>query len=91
MDSKNTSKFFKRVGSIHCFENNEASRGGSSYEALTEEEYEAVSLINLKLFWWLQKTFFGEIIIDVHVLSDVLEAIFWYILLGEAAAVVFIL
>ncbi|KAF9626746.1 hypothetical protein IFM89_038964 [Coptis chinensis] len=43
-DAKNTSKFFKRVGSTHCFENNEASTGGSSYQALTEEEYEAREL-----------------------------------------------
>lgn len=43
-DSKNASKFFKRVGSVHCFENNDASIGGSSYQALTEEEYEAREL-----------------------------------------------
>ncbi|KAL5724673.1 dual-specificity kinase [Ranunculus cassubicifolius] len=43
-DSKNTSKFFKRVGNIHFFENNEATAGASSYEALTEEEYEAREL-----------------------------------------------
>ncbi|PIA57423.1 hypothetical protein AQUCO_00600268v1 [Aquilegia coerulea] len=43
-DSKNTSKFFKRVGSVHCFENKDASIGGSSYQALNEEEYEAREL-----------------------------------------------
>lgn len=43
--AKNTDKFFKRIGSIHHFEDDEPFNGGrSSYKLLTEEEYEAVSL-----------------------------------------------
>ncbi|XVF42801.1 hypothetical protein PTKIN_Ptkin01aG0394300 [Pterospermum kingtungense] len=44
-EAKNTSKFFKCIGSIHNIENVEASIGGrSAYQALTEEEYEAREL-----------------------------------------------
>ncbi|KAM7273808.1 hypothetical protein ACFE04_028472 [Oxalis oulophora] len=44
-EAKNTSKFFKCVGSIHNFENSEVSVGGrSAYQALTVEEYEAREL-----------------------------------------------
>ncbi|KAK8473922.1 hypothetical protein V6N13_042546 [Hibiscus sabdariffa] len=44
-DAKNTSKFFKCIGSIHNIENGENSSGGrSAYQALTEEEYEAREL-----------------------------------------------
>lgn len=43
-EAKNTSKFFKCVGSVHNIENGEVSMGGrSAYQALTEIEYEAVS------------------------------------------------
>ncbi|KAF8380839.1 hypothetical protein HHK36_028334 [Tetracentron sinense] len=44
-EAKNTSKFFKRVGSVHHVGNSEASMGArSAYQALTEEEYEAREL-----------------------------------------------
>ncbi|XVF56667.1 hypothetical protein PTKIN_Ptkin06aG0138700 [Pterospermum kingtungense] len=44
-EAKNTSKFFKCIGSIHNIENGEASIGGrSAYQALSEEEYEAREL-----------------------------------------------
>ncbi|TYH45480.1 hypothetical protein ES332_D11G268000v1 [Gossypium tomentosum] len=44
-EAKNTSKFFKCIGSIHNMENGEISSGGrSAYQALTEEEYEAREL-----------------------------------------------
>ncbi|XVE81529.1 hypothetical protein DITRI_Ditri15bG0071800 [Diplodiscus trichospermus] len=44
-EAKNTSKFFKCVGSIHNIEDGEVSVGGrSAYQALTEEEYEAREL-----------------------------------------------
>ncbi|XP_038996719.1 dual specificity protein kinase YAK1 homolog isoform X3 [Hibiscus syriacus] len=42
-EAKNTSKFFKCVGSIHNIENGEVG-GRSAYQALTEEEYEARKL-----------------------------------------------
>ncbi|GMI85441.1 yeast YAK1-related gene 1 [Hibiscus trionum] len=42
-EAKNTSKFFKCVGSIHNIENVEVG-GRSAYQALTEEEYEAREL-----------------------------------------------
>ncbi|KAE8733689.1 Serine/threonine-protein kinase ppk15 [Hibiscus syriacus] len=42
-EAKNTSKFFKCVGSIHNIENGEVG-GRSAYQALTEEEYEAREL-----------------------------------------------
>lgn len=44
-EAKNTSKFFKCVGSAHNSDNSEASDGPSVksiYEALSEGEYEAV-------------------------------------------------
>ncbi|XP_041014070.1 dual specificity protein kinase YAK1 homolog [Juglans microcarpa x Juglans regia] len=41
-EAKNTSKFFKRIGSVHNIENGEVSTNGrSAYKVLTEEEYEA--------------------------------------------------
>ncbi|XWS64989.1 hypothetical protein CRYUN_Cryun05aG0052400 [Craigia yunnanensis] len=44
-EAKNTSKFFKCIGSIHNIDNGEVSIGGrSAYQALTEEEYEAREL-----------------------------------------------
>ncbi|OMO87272.1 hypothetical protein CCACVL1_09156 [Corchorus capsularis] len=44
-EAKNTSKFFKCIGSIHNVENGELSIGSrSTYQALTEEEYEAREL-----------------------------------------------
>ncbi|KAF8376942.1 hypothetical protein HHK36_030313 [Tetracentron sinense] len=44
-EAKNTSKFFKRIGSVHLVENTETSMGGrSAYQALTEEEYAAREL-----------------------------------------------
>ncbi|KAE8734599.1 Serine/threonine-protein kinase ppk15 [Hibiscus syriacus] len=44
-EAKNTSKFFKCIGSIHNIENSEVSSGGrSAYQALTEEDYEAREL-----------------------------------------------
>lgn len=44
-EAKNTSKFFKCIRSFHHVENAEVSMGGrSAYQALTEEEYEAVSV-----------------------------------------------
>lgn len=44
-EAKNTSKFFKCIGSVHNIENGEVSVGGrSAYQALSEEEYEAVSV-----------------------------------------------
>ncbi|XWS57991.1 hypothetical protein CRYUN_Cryun09bG0220800 [Craigia yunnanensis] len=44
-EAKNTSKFFKCIGSIHNMENGEVSIvGRSAYQALTEEEYEAREL-----------------------------------------------
>ncbi|XP_022718647.1 dual specificity protein kinase YAK1-like isoform X1 [Durio zibethinus] len=44
-EAKNTSKFFKCIGSIHNIESGEVSIGSrSAYQALTEEEYEAREL-----------------------------------------------
>ena len=44
-EAKNTSKFFKCIGSFHHLENGDVSMGGrSSYLALSEEEYETVSV-----------------------------------------------
>ncbi|KAH9771261.1 Dual specificity protein kinase YAK1-like [Citrus sinensis] len=44
-EAKNTSKFFKCIGSVHNIENGEVSIGGrSAYQALTEIEYEAREL-----------------------------------------------
>lgn len=44
-EAKNTSKFFKCIGSFHHIENADISVGGrSAYLALSEEEYEAVSV-----------------------------------------------
>ncbi|GKV07459.1 hypothetical protein SLEP1_g19236 [Rubroshorea leprosula] len=44
-EAKNTSKFFKCVGSVQNIENGDFSVGGrNSYQALTEEEYEAREL-----------------------------------------------
>jgi dual specificity protein kinase YAK1 len=44
-EAKNTSKFFKCIGSVHNIEHGEVSTNGRSpYQALTEEEYEAVSV-----------------------------------------------
>ncbi|XP_038978107.1 dual specificity protein kinase YAK1 homolog isoform X1 [Phoenix dactylifera] len=41
-DAKNTSKFFKHIGSIYRLEDDEAHNGvTSAYRVLTEEEYEA--------------------------------------------------
>ncbi|XP_042382473.1 dual specificity protein kinase YAK1 homolog isoform X1 [Zingiber officinale] len=41
-DAKNTSKFFKHVGSIHSSEHDGTSKGGiSAYRILTVEEYES--------------------------------------------------
>ncbi|XP_077244716.1 dual specificity protein kinase YAK1 homolog isoform X2 [Tasmannia lanceolata] len=41
-NATNTNKFFKRVGSIHHFEDDEACNGGrSAYQVLTEEEFES--------------------------------------------------
>ncbi|XVF06800.1 hypothetical protein REPUB_Repub06bG0081800 [Reevesia pubescens] len=44
-EAKNTSKFFKCIGSIHNIQNGEVPIGGRiAYQALTEEEYEAREL-----------------------------------------------
>ncbi|PON77601.1 Serine/threonine protein kinase [Parasponia andersonii] len=44
-EAKNTSKFFKCIGSIHSIENGEVSASSrSAYQALTEEEYESREL-----------------------------------------------
>lgn len=44
-EAKNTSKFFKCIGSVHNIETGEVSMGGrSAYQALTEIEYEAREL-----------------------------------------------
>ncbi|KAI5419049.1 dual specificity protein kinase YAK1 homolog [Lathyrus oleraceus] len=43
-DAKNTSKFFKCIGSLQNIEISEGSKNGSVYQALTEEEYEARDL-----------------------------------------------
>lgn len=44
-ESKNTSKYFKCIGSVHLVEPGEVFMGGSSaFQALTEEEYEAREL-----------------------------------------------
>ncbi|KAI4295237.1 hypothetical protein L6164_035304 [Bauhinia variegata] len=44
-DAKNTSKFFKCIGSVQNIESNEVSTNGrSAYQALTEEEYESREL-----------------------------------------------
>lgn len=44
-EAKNTSKFFKRIGSGHNFENDEICMGErSGYQPLTAEEYEARTL-----------------------------------------------
>ncbi|KAI3762331.1 hypothetical protein L1987_52758 [Smallanthus sonchifolius] len=40
-EAKNTSKFFKRVGSVNHEDGSQASYGRSIYQALSEEEYEA--------------------------------------------------
>lgn len=47
-EAKNTSKFFKCVGSVNSEENGQVhiSRQ-SAYQALTEEEYEAVSALDI--------------------------------------------
>ncbi|KAK8690067.1 hypothetical protein V6N13_088770 [Hibiscus sabdariffa] len=56
-EAKNTSKFFKCIGSIHNIENGEISDGGrSAYQALTEEEYEARELKKLVI----GKEYFGH-------------------------------
>ncbi|KAL6008621.1 hypothetical protein ACLOJK_034135 [Asimina triloba] len=40
--AKNTNKFFKRIASIHHFEDDETCHGGrSAYQVLTKEEYES--------------------------------------------------
>lgn len=44
-DAKNTSKFFKCIGSLQNIANSEGSKNGNAYQTLTEEEYEAVSFI----------------------------------------------
>lgn len=47
-EAKNTSKFFKCIGSAHYVDDGEISTAGrSAYQALTEEEYEAVSIFCL--------------------------------------------
>ncbi|WJX93360.1 dual specificity protein kinase yak1 [Trifolium repens] len=43
-DAKNTSKFFKCIGSLQNIEISEGSKNGRVYQALTEEEYEARDL-----------------------------------------------
>ncbi|RVW19601.1 Dual specificity protein kinase YAK1-like [Vitis vinifera] len=44
-EAKNTSKFFKCIGSFHHVENGDVSMGGrSAYLALSEEDYEAREL-----------------------------------------------
>ncbi|CAN6461442.1 unnamed protein product [Victoria cruziana] len=44
-DAKNANKFFKHVGSIHCLDADETSKGNqSAYQFLTEEEYESREL-----------------------------------------------
>ncbi|XP_057969956.1 dual specificity protein kinase YAK1 homolog isoform X2 [Malania oleifera] len=44
-EAKNTSKYFKCIGSVHVVESGEVSIGGrSAFQALTEEEYEAREL-----------------------------------------------
>lgn len=44
-EAKNTSKFFKCIGSIQDAESGEVSASSkSAYQALTEEEYETVSI-----------------------------------------------
>lgn len=44
-EAKNTSKFFKCIGSVQNLENGEVSTNGRrAYQALTEEEYETVSV-----------------------------------------------
>lgn len=50
-DAKNTSKFFKCIGSLQNIESSESSKNGRSvYQTLTVEEYEAVSLICYSFF-----------------------------------------
>lgn len=44
-DAKNTSKFFKCIGSLQSIENSESAHTASVYQALTGEEYEAVCFI----------------------------------------------
>lgn len=57
--AKNTSKFFKCVGSIHRLEHDELYVGGrSAYQMQSEEEYEAVSnhisiYVMLMLWHWI--------------------------------------
>ncbi|XP_022742355.1 uncharacterized protein LOC111293724 isoform X3 [Durio zibethinus] len=49
-EAKNTTKFFKCIGSIHNIENGEVYIGGrSAYQALTEEEYAAPVAQNIKV------------------------------------------
>lgn len=43
-DAKNTSKFFKCIGSLQNIANSEGSKSGNAYQTLTEEEYEARDL-----------------------------------------------
>ncbi|XP_057417744.1 dual specificity protein kinase YAK1 homolog isoform X2 [Lotus japonicus] len=43
-DAKNTSKFFKCIGSLQSIENSESAHTASVYQALTGEEYEARDL-----------------------------------------------
>lgn len=44
-EAKNTSKFFKCIGNVHRMETGELFTGGRhAYQALTEMEYEAVSI-----------------------------------------------
>ncbi|WOL09496.1 hypothetical protein Cni_G18249 [Canna indica] len=50
-DAKNTSKFFKHVGSIYRLEHDETSTGvPSAYRILTEDEYESVSSLSSDTF-----------------------------------------
>jgi len=48
-DAKNTSKFFKCIGNLQNIEISEGSKTGRVYQALTAEEYEAVSFMLLIL------------------------------------------
>lgn len=53
-DAKNSSKFFKCVGSLQNIESSENSKNGRSlYQALTVEEYEAVSLVCYCFCCWV--------------------------------------
>jgi len=53
-DAKNSSKFFKCVGSLQNIESSDSSKNGRSlYQALTVEEYETVSLVCYCFCCWV--------------------------------------